>query len=77
MQAVLRAQLEAHPDATLQEHCEMWEAHGGIKVSISTMSRTIQRLGWTRKKKQEKPAREKKKNEISGENKQNLFIPVN
>src|SRR5260221_9490503 len=25
LQATLRAQLEAYPDATLQEHCEMWK----------------------------------------------------
>ncbi len=51
LQATLRAQLEAYPDATLQEHCEMWKAHGGINVSSSTMSRAIQQLEWTRKKK--------------------------
>src|SRR5260370_4023172 len=45
LQARLLAQLEAHPDATLQEHCEMWEAQGGIKVSIATMGRTIQLIG--------------------------------
>ena|SRR5438552_14441676 len=50
LQIRLLAQLEAHPDATLQEHCDMWEAQGGIKVSIATMSRTIRFLGWTRKK---------------------------
>lgn len=50
LQAHLLAQLETHPDATLQEHCEMWEACGGIQVSISTMSRAILLLGWTRKK---------------------------
>lgn len=51
LQAHLLAQLESHPDATLQEQCEMWEACGGIKVSISTMSRALLLLGWTRKKK--------------------------
>jgi|SRR5947209_6822660 len=51
LQAALRVQLEAHPDATLQEHCEMWEEREGIKVSLSTMSRAILLLGWTRKKK--------------------------
>src|SRR5947209_18613280 len=50
LQAKLLAQLEGHPDATLQEHCEMWEACEGIQVSISTMSRAILLLGWTRKK---------------------------
>lgn len=51
LQAHLLAQLEAFPDATLQEHCEMWEAQGGMKVSLATMGRAIQRFGWTRKKK--------------------------
>ena len=50
LQVHLLAQLEAFPDATLQEHCERWEVQGGVKVSIATMGRTIQRLGWTRKK---------------------------
>lgn len=47
----LRPQLEAHPDATGEEHCRLWEAATGIKVSSSTMGRAIQRLKWTRKKK--------------------------
>ena len=51
LQKGLRPQLEAHPDATLKEHCRLWEAQTGVKVSISTMSHAIQRLRWTRKKK--------------------------
>lgn len=51
LQKGIRTQLEAHPDATLEEHCELWEAETGIKVSISTMSRVILRLKWTWKKK--------------------------
>jgi len=47
--ARLRTQLDAYPDATLEEHCQRWEAREGVKVSIATMSRAIQRLGWTRK----------------------------
>ena len=47
----LRPQLEAHPDATLEEHCRLWEAETGAKVSPSTMGRAIERLEWTRKKK--------------------------
>jgi transposase len=50
LQAKLQAQLESQPDATLHEHCQKWEASSGVKVSISTMSRAIQRLKWTRKK---------------------------
>ena len=51
LQVGLRAQVEAYPDATLQEHCELWEAEYGMHVSTATMSRAIQRGGWTRKKK--------------------------
>ena len=47
----LQAQLEAHPDASLQEHCQFWQAETGVQVSISSMSRVIQGLKWTRKKK--------------------------
>jgi transposase len=47
---VLRAQLTAHPAAYLDEHCALFAAQTQVRVSISTMSRTIRRLGWTRKK---------------------------
>lgn len=51
LQRGLQPQLKAHSDATLEEHCRLWEAETGVKVSISTMSDAIQRLRWTRKKK--------------------------
>jgi transposase len=51
LQERLRPQLEAHPDATLEEHCRLWEAQTGVKVSTSTMRRAILRLRWTWKKK--------------------------
>ena len=51
LQAGLRAQLEVHPDATLEEHCRMFEAEPGVQVSTASISRAIARLGWTRKKK--------------------------
>jgi transposase len=51
LQAGLRSQLEAYPDATLAEHCQFWETSQGVQVSSATMSRAIQRLDWTRKKK--------------------------
>ena len=47
----LQPQLDAHPDATLEEHCQIWETTQGVRVSTATMSRAIQRLDWTRKKK--------------------------
>jgi transposase len=46
----LWAQLEAHPDAVLEEHCRLWTESQGMEVSTATMCRAIHRLGWTRKK---------------------------
>jgi transposase len=47
---LLWTQLAAHPAGFLDEHCRWWEEQTGIRVSTSTMSREIKRLGWTRKK---------------------------
>jgi len=46
----LRAQVAAHPDATLAEHCAVWKASGHGAISVSTMDRTLHRLGLSRKK---------------------------
>lgn len=46
----LTAQVAAHPDATLAQHCALWEATQGVRVSVATMARTIRRLGITVKK---------------------------
>ncbi|MFL5695184.1 MAG: IS630 family transposase [Ktedonobacteraceae bacterium] len=51
LQAGLKPQLDTYPDATLAEHCHIWETTQGIQVSSATMSRAIQRLDWTREKK--------------------------
>lgn len=51
LQVGLIAQLEAHTDATLETHCQLWEQIHGVRVSRSTMSRAIRRVGWARKKK--------------------------
>ena len=77
LEAQLQPQLEKQPDATLQEHCDTWEAKAGIKVSISTMSRALERLKWTRKKKSLKPVREKKRNAANGENTQKNLMRAN
>ena len=50
LQAGLVAQLDAHADATLEMHCDLWEQTSGVGVSTSTMSQAIRRVGWTRKK---------------------------
>jgi transposase len=77
LEAKLQAQLEKQPDATLQEHCDMWEAQEGIKVSISTMSRAIEHVKWTRKKKFSKQVREKKRNGDNGVSKQKSLMSGN
>jgi transposase len=51
LHAGIVGQLEKHPDATLEMHCQIWEQTVGIHVSTSTMSRAIRGIGWTRKKK--------------------------
>ena len=50
LQAELGRQLEAHPAATLADHCRIWETEHGMRVSSSTMSRAIRAVGWTRTK---------------------------
>ena len=47
---VLVAQLSAHPDARLADHCATWEREQGVRVSVSTMCRAQRRVGWTHKK---------------------------
>lgn len=50
LQAHLRAQLEAHPDATREEHCQLFKTEQGIEVSTASISRARAALDWTRKK---------------------------
>jgi transposase len=50
LEPALIAQVTAHPDATLAEHCQRWQERQGITLSISTMRRHLQALGITRKK---------------------------
>ena len=47
----LQPQLDAYPDATLAEHCQLWETTQDVQVSSATMSRAIQRLDWNRSEK--------------------------
>jgi transposase len=53
--AALWAQLEAHPDATLAQHTQMWNTTHGVTLSYRTLGRAITRLGWTRKKRRWQP----------------------
>jgi transposase len=55
-EAILRARLEAEPDATVLEHCAWWAEHQGQEVSEATMWRALHRLGWTHKKSHWQPA---------------------
>lgn len=43
-------QLEENAEATLEHHCELWEEKRKVRVSVSTMSRAVRKLGWTFKK---------------------------
>ena len=47
---LLEADVERHPAATLSERREFLEKVAGLRVSDSTVSRMLRRLGWSRKK---------------------------
>jgi YD repeat-containing protein len=53
--ALLRAQVAAHPDATLAVHCQLWTEATGQQPSLATMCRALQRLRWTHKKSTSSP----------------------
>jgi transposase len=67
LQAGLVAQLQAHPDATLETHCQIWEQEHGWGVSPTTMGRAIRQVGWTRKKRRWVPLNATKRHEPPGE----------
>jgi len=45
-------QLRDHPDATIVEHCQLWEERTLMRVSEATMCRALKRVGWPLKKRQ-------------------------
>jgi len=47
----LRAHAQQHPDARLVDRVQAWQAHGGMRVHIATMSKAMRTIGWTYKKK--------------------------
>ena len=47
---LLEADLQERPAATLSQRRKFLEQVAGIRVSESTVSRVLKRLGWTRKK---------------------------
>jgi transposase len=50
VEAGVLPQLQAHDDATLKQHCDLWEQTHGERVSRWTMSRAIKRRGLDAKK---------------------------
>ena len=48
-------QLEANPEATLEEHRQLWERERSVRVSVATMSRAVRKLGWTYKQRRWQP----------------------
>ncbi len=55
---LLEADLNQRPVASLSERREFLKQVVGVKVSESTVSRLLKRLGWSRKKGRQVPARE-------------------
>ncbi len=49
---LLEANLEEHPESTLTQRREFLRRVCRVSVSDSTVSRTLRRMGWTRKKDQ-------------------------
>src|SRR5919112_5307033 len=60
-EATLVPQVRATPDATLAEHCAAWRAMTGVDLSVATMSRALQRAGWSLKKSRSSPLSETKR----------------
>ena len=60
-------QLEENDETTLERHCELWEQERRVKVSVSTMSRAVRKLGWTFKKRVWVPQSETRRSEVLGE----------
>jgi transposase len=59
-------QLEENPEATLEEHRQAWKRERGVRVSVSTMSRAIRRLGWTYKQRRWEPPNGTRRPEHAG-----------
>jgi transposase len=55
-QAVVQRLMEANADATLAELCTGVATETGVRVSVPTMCRVLQRLGLPRKKSRSTPA---------------------
>jgi transposase len=60
--AALEAQLKAHPDDRLLDHCQRWQQTTGQAVSLWAVHRACRALDWTHKKKSSPPANAMKRN---------------
>lgn len=49
-ESIIRDILDCVPDTTLREICEVYEESRGVRISPQTMSSTVRRFGYTRKK---------------------------
>ena len=74
-EVILRARLEAEPDATVLEHCAWWAEHQGQELSETTMWRAMHRLGWTHKKRHWQPASATRRSARSGGRRRPGAIP--
>ena len=77
LQAGLTPQLQAHPDVTLEVHCQLWEQEHGQRVSTTTMGRAIRRMGWTRKKRRWVPPNATTRHGQPGETTASSSMPAN
>lgn len=50
LDAELVEQLRVYPEATVAEHCQLWEERTKARVSEATMSRALKRARWPLKK---------------------------
>ena len=75
VEAGVLPQLQAHDDAALEQHCDLWEQTHSERVSRWTMSRAIKRLGWTRKKSRSGQRSATRKNGLPGERTRASFRP--
>lgn len=76
-EAILRARLEAEPDATVLEHCAWWAEQQGQELSEATMWRAMRRLGWTHKKRHWQPVSATRKRGRPGGSRSPSWTPSN
>jgi len=62
----LRQVVQAIQDSPVEEMVEAWAQHSGQRVSVGTLRRALQRMGWSRKKRAAKPANVTKERERRG-----------